>query len=308
MSETSPLLANATKPLNVAILGTGNIGSTVASQLSQAGHDVTAIARPNSTRLAQLTLSKAIITTSGSTAPITPASSLDPEVPYDLLIITLSAHQVTPRILSSISSSAVRSVLCLFNTFTPEDIQSALPKKSVEFGLPFFQALLDDSGHLEANITGSGTQPTLVSSQNLVDIFQSAGLPAAFEQDMQLWLRCHAPMCVALEAVSILGQRRGGGASWRESMTTARGVAACWGLIRAQGYVPYPGMKRGLERCPAWLVAFFLWAMSRVTALRELLAHAGAECDAMTDVLVAAGKTYEGVNVEAIERMKPEEV
>ena len=41
-------------PLNVAVVGVGRIGSTFAFRLARAGHDVTAVARPGSSRLDQL--------------------------------------------------------------------------------------------------------------------------------------------------------------------------------------------------------------------------------------------------------------
>ncbi len=44
----------AAAPLSIAVLGCGNIGSAFASRLARAGHQVTVIARPGSTRLLQL--------------------------------------------------------------------------------------------------------------------------------------------------------------------------------------------------------------------------------------------------------------
>ena len=89
---------------------------------------------------------------------------------------------------------------------------------------------------------------------------------------MPLWLRCHAPFCVAFESVSVAGVRRGGGASWGEAMVLARGVHACFALIKALGYDVYPRAKRRIDRSPAWVMAAMLWSMSRVRSFRELLA------------------------------------
>jgi 2-dehydropantoate 2-reductase len=65
-----------------------------------------------------------------------------------------------------------------------------------------------------------------------VDIFNAAGLPAVLEPNMPLWLRCHVPLCVAFESVSVAGVKRGGGASWGEALILAKGVrdhfASCW--------------------------------------------------------------------------------
>lgn len=48
-------------PLSIAILGVGRIGSTFAYQLSQAGHEVTVVALPGSSRLKQLQRDNGIV-------------------------------------------------------------------------------------------------------------------------------------------------------------------------------------------------------------------------------------------------------
>ena len=81
--------------------------------------------------------------------------------------------------------------------------------------MPFVQATLDSDGKLKATI-GAGGQKTIMSERRWVDMFNAAGLPAAIEPDMPLWLRCHVPLCVAFESVAVAGERRGGGASWEK--------------------------------------------------------------------------------------------
>jgi 2-dehydropantoate 2-reductase len=105
---------------------------------------------------------------------------------------------------------------------------------------------------------------------------------------MPLWLRCHAPLCVAFESVSVAGERRGGGASWAEALTLARGVHAAFAVIRSLGYEIHPRSKRRLSACPSWAVACMLWFLSRIRPFRELLATGGAECRALADVMASA--------------------
>ena len=105
----------------------------------------------------------------------------------------------------------------MFNTFHPERLQEAIGAERCAFGMPFVRATLDGDGRLKAVIDAAG-QRTIMGRQRWVDVFNAAGLPAALESDMPLWLRCHAPMCVAFEGVALAGERRGGGASWREAM------------------------------------------------------------------------------------------
>ena len=127
-------------------------------------------------------------------------------------------------------------------------------------GMPFVQATLNDDGRLKATI-GAGGQKSLLNEQRWVELFAAAKLPAALEPNMPLWLRCHAPMCVAFESVSIAAMRRGGGASWREASVMARGVRASFGLIEALGGSIHPGSKRLFDRAPASVLAGMLWSV-----------------------------------------------
>jgi 2-dehydropantoate 2-reductase len=136
-----------------------------------------------------------------------------------------------------------------------------------------------------------------------VDVFIAAGLPARLEPDMPLWLRCHTPLCVAFESVSVAGERRGGGASWSEALVLAHGVHAGFALIRSLGYEIYPKMKARLEGSPKWVMALMLWSMSRVRSFRVLLATGEAECGALIDAMVSVAPN--GTFAPAITAMRP---
>jgi 2-dehydropantoate 2-reductase len=292
-------------PLRIGILGAGKIGSAFAFQLVRSGgHDVTVIARPGSVRLKQLERDQAIVDVEGERAGVTVAGSLDRHTPFDLLIVTLLAHQID-ALLPDLQRSAAHCIQFMFNTFEPERLQAAAGPERCAFGMPFVQATLDGDGRLKVAI-GAGGQKTLMSRQRWVDVFNTAGLPSALEVDMPLWLRCHVPFCVAFESVSISGERRGGGASWGEALVLARGVRAGFALIRALGYEVYPRAKRRVEASPRWIVAAALWSASRVRAFRTLLATGEAECSALVDTMVSAAPcgTAPAI-VTAIAAMKP---
>ena len=137
----------------------------------------------------------------------------------------------------------------------------------------------------------------MLDQQRWVDLFVAAGLPAIHEPHMLRWLRSHVPMCIAFESVSVLGVRRGGGASWREARMLARGVHAGFALIEGLGYEVYPASKRR----PAVVIASMLWFMSRIRSFRELLATGEPECRALVDAMLARSSTP----VPAIAAMKP---
>jgi len=298
MPGTSP-------PLRIAILGAGKIGSAFAFQLVRSGgHDVTVIARPDSTRLKQLERDQAIVDVRGERANVRVAGNLDETAPYDLVIVTLLAHQ-TDALLPVLQRSAARCIQFMFNTFQPERLEAAVGPGRCAFGMPFVQATLDGDGRLKLTI-GTAGQKTIMSQQRWVDVFNAAGLPSTLETEMPLWLRCHVPFCVAFESVSVAGERRGGGASWGEALVLARGVHASFALIRSLGYDVYPRAKRRIDRSPAWVMAAMLWFMSRIRSFRELLATGRAECSALVDAMVSVAPPGGApIVVARIEAMKP---
>ena len=289
----------------IAVLGAGSIGSTFAFQLARAGgHQVTAIARPGSRRLAQLQRDNGILNAKDERAEIRVLDTLDEQTPYDLVLVTLLDHQVE-AVLPALIRSAARHVLFMFNSFNPERLQQALGTARCSFGMPFVQALIDPKGRLISTI-GAGGQKCKLSDQRWVDLFVAAGLPAVLEPQMLLWLRCHAPLCVAFESVSVAAVRRGGGASWAESSILAQGLQESFTMIQRLGYKLYPGGKALLSSSPAFVPASVLWSMSRIKSFRELLATGAGECRALVDVLAGAAlEVNPPVQIEKIRAMKP---
>ena len=293
------------RPLRIAVLGAGKIGSAFANQLNRAGHhDVMVIARPGSARLRQLQRDGGIIDADGGHAAVRVVDTLDEQTPYDLLIVTLLDYQ-TKALLPSLQRSAAASVLFMFNTFHPEHLQDAIGPSRCSFGMPFIQATLDSDGKLKTTIGAAG-QKTILGEQRWVDLFNAAGLPATLEADMPLWLRCHVPMCIAFESVAVAGERRGGGASWAEAMVLARGVHAGFALIKGLGYPIYPSAKKLIHGSPVPVLAATLWSMSRLTAFREVLATGKAECQVLVDDMVAAAPlATRPADLSRIRSMKP---
>ena len=293
-------------PLKIAIVGPGKIGSIFAFQLARVGqHDVTVIARPGSPRLAQLQRDGGIVDVKGERAAVRVLDALNEETPYDLLIVTLLDRQAD-SVLPSLRRSAASCILFMFNTFRPEYFLDAVGVGRAASGMPFVQGLLKDDGRLKAMI-GAGGQKTLLSDPRWVALFAAAGLPATLESDMPLWLRCHVPMCVAFESVSVAGERRGGGASWRDARIIACGVRTSFGLIEALGYPIYPTSKQRLARLPVPLLTAMLWGLSRIRGFREVLATGRSECQNLVDdMLAAAAQARQPVDLVRIRAMKPE--
>jgi 2-dehydropantoate 2-reductase len=291
--------------MNIAILGAGRIGSTLAFQLARSGgHPVTVVAKAGSARLQQLQRDRGIVTVKGQRAEVEIIDQLDEQVPYDLVIVTLLAHQAVP-LLPRLQRSAAKEILFMFNTFDPEAIIDAVGAERCAFGMSFLQANYDGDGRLDATI-GTAGQKSLLGRQTLVDLFNAAGVPAALERNMALWLRCHAPLCIGFQSACSAGERRGGGCSWGEARVVARGVKEAFALIRSLGHGIYPGSKARLSRAPIWLLAGLFWGLSRNRPFRVLLATGRLEGRAMTDAMVAAAAQCRGsVRVARIEAMRP---
>ncbi|GAA4505267.1 ketopantoate reductase family protein [Gluconacetobacter tumulicola] len=303
MPSLSPSPSPSSISLRIAVLGCGKIGSTFAFQLARAGNDVTVIARPMSARLQQLRRDNGIVTIKGERADVQIADTLDEQIPYDLIIVTVVDYQVD-ALLPALQRSAAKSIQFMFVSFDPERLRDAVGADRCSFGMPFVQAVLDKDGRLKPTISKS--QKTIMSQQRWVDVFNTAGLPAAYEPNMPLWLRCHVPLCIGFESVSVAGELRGGGASWGEAFRVARGVKESFGLIRGLGYEIYPQSKARISNLPTFAVAFLLWMFSRVKSMRELLASGKNECRALIDeMLAAAPRAKPTVNVSRIQAIKP---
>ena len=292
-------------PMQIAIIGMGGIGSAFAFQLATVGrHNVVAIARPGSSRFQQLERDRAIVKSTGERAVVGVADALDEGTAYDLVLVTLLAHQVE-AVLPALRRSAAKRVQFMFNNFEPEKLQAAIGTDRSSFGMPFIQSSLSPDGKLNVKI-GAGGQKSKMSNKEVVDLFNGAGLPAVLEPDMLLWLRCHAPLGAAFESVSVAGMRRGGGASWAESIIIAHGMQESFTLIERLGYRLYPPGKAVLHASPTWLAASMLWSMSRIHSFRELLATGANEARALVDVFVArASESRPPVAVSKIMAMKP---
>lgn len=277
--------------------------STFACQLARAGHDVTVIARPMSSRLQQLRRDNGIITVTGERADVCIADTLDERIPYDLIIVTVVAYQVD-AVLPALQRSVAKSIQFMFVTFEPERLRDAIGAERCSFGMPFVQAMIDKGGKLKPTISKS--QKTIMSQQCWVDVFNAAGLPAAHEPDMPLWLRCHVPLCIGFESVAVVGELRGGGASWGEAKLVARGVKESFALIKGLGYQVYPKSKERINGLPTFVLTFMFWTFSRVKSMRELLASGKEECKALIDRMVeAAPRATPAVKIARIQAIRP---
>src|SRR5215469_16398778 len=277
------IAAAAKSPLSIAVIGAGKVGSTFAYQLARAGHDVTVIARADSLRFRQLQRDQGIILKTGERAEVCVADKLDEEAAYNLVVVTTPAHQVD-AVLPALQRSKAQYVQFMFLTFEPERLRDAIGYRC-SFGMPSLMAMMDSEGRIKPTIISS--LKTKHGDQRWADLFSSAGIPSAFEPEMALWLRCETPFTAAIQSIAVAGQRRGG-ATWAEAKAVARGLHGGFAIVKGLGYRLYPSTKSSMYSVPNFLIAFLLWVLSRIPAMRENLATGLNECCALIDTIVAA--------------------
>ena len=299
MSSPTPM-----PTLSIAVIGAGRIGSAVAYQLRRAGHDVTVVARPLSRRLTQLRRDGAIVLTTGERAAVTVADHLDEPEPYDLVIVTVLAHQID-EILPALRRSRARHVHLMFVTPQGARLRSAIGEGRATFGLAAVLATLDEDGRLGLTVPKT---KALQGDQRWVDLFQAAGMPAALEPDMTRWLRSHATLTIAMEGVACVGMRHTRGATWAEAKTWARALRAGYAILRGLGEKPYPGSKNQISRAPRFMLTFLLWSVSR-SRFRETVGNSAGECRGLIDLLAAeaAGKPELRKQAAALRALRPGE-
>ncbi len=213
--------------MEIAILGTGAIGSSFAYQLARAGHAVTVIAR--GARLEQLQRDGAIVLVSGERAAVQVSAALDASTPYDLVLVTVLAPQVE-SVLPALRASAAATVMFMFNTFEPLDpLRDAVGAQRFAFGFPGGVFALLRDGKLEPQIRSG----TTVGDAGWAKTFTDAGIPTVVEPDMHSWLRSHAALVIPLMAIGTVVLQRGAGISWREAGAYAAAMETAFRIVRS---------------------------------------------------------------------------
>jgi 2-dehydropantoate 2-reductase len=277
--------------MQIAIVGTGAIGSTFAVRLSNAGHAVTVIAR--GARLEQLQRDNGVITRTGERVVVHVSAELDTTTVWDLVLVTVRAPQVD-TVLPAIQASAAKTVMFMFNTFEPLDrLRNAVGAARFAFGFPAIVAHLRD-GKLHYQIATRG-QITTVTNPAWAALFTQSGILTVVHEDMHSWLRTHAAFVTPLLSMSALVHSRGAAVSWHEANKFARALSEGFGVVRQLGNTITPDAMNRLSRLPTSLVALLCWTISRTKMARELGAQGAGEARMLIDQMTAAanGETAE---------------
>lgn len=278
--------------MNVAILGVGPIGSTFALHLAEKGHDVTAIAR--GARLAQLATDGAIVTVDGRRAAVKVAAELDPMIAYDLVIVTVLAHQIE-AVLPALRASAAKTIMFMFNTFSDlGELVDAVGEHRFAFGFPGIVASLE-GGRLATKVLSGGPQTTITTEPRWATTFSAAGIPTLVERDMQSWLRTHAVVIAVVMGIAVRAHGRGAGISRAEAKLHARALREGLAIVRRLGSRVTPPMIARLERIPISCTSALTWIASRVPMVRAVGAGGPGEARALIDAMLALDPACEAL-------------
>jgi 2-dehydropantoate 2-reductase len=271
--------------MKIAVVGMGGIGSTFAAQLARAGHDVTAIARGK--RLAQLQEHGGVLTAQGPVVPLTISGALDRTVPWDLVLVSVLAHQVQP-LLPTLAASAAKQIMFMFNTFEPlQPLRDAVGSERFAFGFPSILARVDAQGRLESSIQRHGLRTT-VTERALADVFSAAGIPSVVSTQMESWLRSHAAAVVPMMLASTVATQRRRGITWREAMDVAAVMTETFALVRTLGFAVVPSAHSAIDRFPPAAKAALLWSVTRNATVRASGAAGIAEARQLSEAMLAA--------------------
>lgn len=270
--------------MKIAVLGPGGIGTTFAFQLARAGHEVTVIGRGK--RLADLRREKAVVTSSGERAAVEVRDALEPTTPWDLVLVSVLAHQAS-AVLPALAASAAKTVMFMFNTFEPlARLREAVGASRFAFGFPAILATVDD-GKLTTEIVTRGLVTT-VTDPAWAKIFTDAGIPTVTHGDMESWLRTHAAMVVPFMIAAGRAYTRRAGVPWGEAMTLARAMDEGFRVVVGLGNTLTPEPMAKMSRLPVPALAALLWTATRVPSIRKSGVAGYAEPRALIDAMSAA--------------------
>jgi len=285
--------------MKVAIIGAGGIGSTFAVQLARAGHEVSVVARNK--RLVQLQQQGGVQTAEGAVVKLDVSAALDQAVAWDLVLVSVLAHQVEP-LLAALTGSAAKRIMFMFNTFEPlQPLRDAVGNERFAFGFPSILARVDAQGLLESSIQRHGLRTT-VTDQSLADIFSAAGIPSVVSTQMEGWLRSHAAAVVPMILASNVAQQRHAGITWREAVGLADVMEEAFALVRKLGFNVVPTAHSVIGRLPPTAKAALLWSATRNETVRSSGAAAVVEARHLVDAMLAAAPS----GWPELERLRPQ--
>ena len=295
--------------MRIAIIGLGAVGTTLAYRLTRYGaHQVTAVAR--SKRLEQLTSAKGHITdASARKQPVKlaqVASALPVDEPFDVVLVTVLAHQLDEDLLNMLAASKAAKIMFMFNTVQPLSTYSdRVGASRFEFCFPIVMSLLDDQGELKHSIvTSGGGWP--ITSATFSAAFKEAGIKTYVEPRMQSWLRSHAIIIAPLMGMMQKAKRRDSRVfvTWADAKLASQALTEGRNLVRELHEDVTPGFIDFLANWPR-LTTFVLWLLGKTSMMAETAKYSPREAQALIDSMASLASDGGKPSLRAMLSLRP---
>lgn len=255
----------------ILVYGAGVLGSLYAGKLTQAGYDVTLLAR--GPRLEELQRDELVLvddaTGDREQIPVRVTARLAPDEAYDLVLVVVRKDQLPSVLPSLAANTCTPNVLFLVNNAAgPEELIEALGRERVLLGFPGAGGQRSD-GVVRYRLIPGSFQPTTIGeldgrkTQRLELIARTladAGFPVAISPNMDAWLKTHvALVCPIANALYLAG-----GSSYRLARTPdgilllVRAVKEGHRVLQTLGIPITPGSHRLLAWIPEPLIVAVL--------------------------------------------------
>ena len=282
--------------MKTLIVGAGVIGSFNAARLTEAGQDVTLLARGR--RLADLREHSVVLedfrTGRRTTTQVPLVDHLGPEDFYDLAIVIVRANQIASVLPKLAQNQRIPSVLFLGNNAAgPQDLIAALGRERVLLGMP--NAGGGRQGHAVRYLWwpwmpllfGELDDVARPRTKCIVQMFRSAGLSARVVKNMDAYLKTHAAGLPALAGAAYLtgGQIRQLAHTPPALKLNVQAFREALRALRAIGIPIKPSATRLVEWIPTPVLVFLLRRLfdSRLAAMGAQ-PHLDAAADEMKEL------------------------
>ncbi len=281
--------------MKILVYGAGVLGSIYAARLQGAGNEVTLVARGQ--RLADIqqygVVAEDYTTGKTTTTPVKVVSELSLDEDYELALVIVRKNQLDPVLEKLAVAPLIPDILFLGNNAAgPGEMIRCVGRERVLLGCPGGGGMRDGRV-IRYMLAGRSRLPTTIGEldgqlserlQRIAAVFENAGLPVAFCENMDAWLKTHtaliSPMVNAIYAAGCDRMRL---AKTRDAVVLlVRAVREGLRVLQAMGIPLTPRSYRVLLWLPEPLLVWYL-QRSVTSELFELGAvrHAVAARDEM---------------------------
>jgi 2-dehydropantoate 2-reductase len=267
--------------MKVLILGAGAVGSTLAMQLSQSGHEVSVLARGR--RLAALVqypciVARHMFSNKQTRAPIKVVDSLDDSTRWDLVVVAVQAQQLE-SVMPDVMRATADKVLFMMNMVAElRQLRDRVGRDRFIVGLPALLGEVRDQelryavvpGWLRfLQITTIGALPdhTPPGLDRIQQALNEAGIATAIHPNMQDWLLTHAAFMMPIMVAGLMSDVDNS-LNWRTSRMVARSILDNFKLLARTQHRITPWNIKFVSLLPQIGLALGVWGSFQFRVVR----------------------------------------